>query len=78
MGAPSPWALGESNGTTTNGVWTANPGWDTGFANFTNYDQDRDNSAIPRMEIDWIRTYINKTSKSEYEGGRTRNGNKYY
>ncbi|WP_294545178.1 DUF5006 domain-containing protein [uncultured Bacteroides sp.] len=78
MGAPSPWALGESNGTTINGVWTANPGWDTGFANFTNYDQDRDNPAIPRMEIDWIRTYINKTSKSEYEGGRTRNGNKYY
>lgn len=77
MGAPSPWALGEGNGTTVDGVWSANPGWDTGFANFTNYDQDRNNPAIPRMEIDWIRTYINK-AKTEYEGGRTRNNNKYY
>ena len=80
MGAPSPWALGKENGTETGGVWSPNPEshWDAGFAAFDNYDRDKDNDAIPRMEIDWVRTYINKSSVEEYENKRNRNKTKFY
>jgi len=33
-----------------------------------NYIADRDKDAIPRLEIDWVRFYINK-SKSDYLQG---------
>ena len=76
MGAPSKWALG--GGTETGGVWSPDAGWDSGFASFNNYERDRDNDAIPRLEIDWIRTYINKASVADYEQGQTKNGTKFY
>lgn len=72
MGAPSKWSLGGSGDD-----WVAPADWDSGFRNFTNYKQDRDNPAIPAMEIDWVRTYINK-DKTTYEGGVDRNTNKFY
>ena len=42
--------------------------WDEGFASLNNYIADRDKDAIPRLEIDWVRFYINK-SKSDYLQG---------
>ncbi|WP_458409076.1 DUF5006 domain-containing protein [Bacteroides congonensis] len=80
MGAPSPWALGKENGTESGGVWGPNPElkWDAGFAAFNNYERDKNNDAIPRMEIDWVRTYINKPSVAEYDNGRSRNTTKFY
>lgn len=76
MGAPNKWALG--GGTETGGVWAPDAGWDSGFASFNNYERDRDNDAIPRLEIDWVRTYINKASVADYEQGQTKNGTKFY
>lgn len=80
MGAPSPWALGKENGTETGGVWGPNPElkWDAGFAAFNNYERDKNNDAVPRLEIDWVRTYINKSSVAEYDNGRNRNTTKFY
>lgn len=73
MGAPSKWAFNGQGDS-----WVPPVGWDSGFANFTNYVQDRDNDAIPRMEIDWIRTYINMP-KAQYEKlGVQKNGTKFY
>lgn len=70
MGAPNKWALGKDTGTTdATGNWKPDAGWDSGFASFNNYERDRTNSAIPRMEIDWIRTYINTNTVDEYENG---------
>ena len=52
---------------------------DSGFASYDNYERDRDNNAIPRLEIDWVRTYINKSSVAEYDQGRNRHtGTKFY
>ena len=48
------------------------------FADFNNYERDKNNDAIPRMEIDWIRTYINKSSVEEYDNNRNRNKTKFY
>lgn len=80
MGAPSPWALGKDSGTEINGVWTPNEGsnWDSGFASYNNYVRDKDNPNIPRMEIDWVRAYINKASIEEYEGSAKINKTKFY
>lgn len=75
MGAPSKWALGSTTGTETGGVWSPDPGWDAGFAKYNNYERDRDNDAIPRMEIDWVRTYINTPDVETYEGGRAKHTN---
>lgn len=73
MGAPSKWALNGQGDT-----WVPPVDWDKGFASFTNYMQDRDNNAIPRLEIDWIRTYINMP-KAQYEKlGVQKNGTKFY
>ena len=72
MGAPNKWGLG--GGSEINGIWHPDAGWDSGFA-----DRDRDNDAIPRLEIDWVRTYINKSSVAEYDQGRNRHtGTKFY
>ena len=77
MGAPNKWGLG--GGTEVNGVWSPDAGWDSGFASYDNYERDRDNNAIPRLEIDWVRTYINKSSVAEYDQGRNRHtGTKFY
>lgn len=76
MGAPSKWALG--GGTETGGVWSPDAGWDSGFSSFGNYEQDRNNDAIPRLEIDWVRTYINKPTIADYEQGKIRNTTKFY
>lgn len=78
MGAPSKWALGSETGTEAGGVWSPDAGWDTGFAAFNNYERDRGNDAIPRMEIDWVRTYINKATVKEYEGERKKNETLFY
>ena len=61
-------------------IWSPNPElkWDAGFADFNNYERDKNNDAIPRMEIDWIRTYINKSSVEEYDNNRNRNKTKFY
>lgn len=76
MGAPSKWALG--GGTTSGSTWQPDVNWDLGFASYNNYDRDRDNDAIPRLEIDWVRTYINKATIADYEGGKPRNTTKFY
>jgi len=77
MGAPNKWGLG--GGSEINGIWHPDAGWDSGFADYDNYDRDRDNDAIPRLEIDWVRTYINKSSVAEYDQGRNRHtGTKFY
>lgn len=81
MGAPNKWALGggTTTGTPPNEVWSPDAGWDLGFASYDNYDRDRDNDAIPRLEIDWVRTYINKPSVADYEQGKQRHTNtKFY
>ena len=81
MGAPSKWALGggTTTGTPPNEVWSPDAGWDLGFASYDNYDRDRDNDAIPRLEIDWVRTYINKPSVADYEQGKSKHtGTKFY
>ena len=37
-----------------------------------------ENDAIPRLEIDWVRTYINKATVADYELGKAKNGTKFY
>ena len=77
MGAPNKWGLG--GGSEINGIWHPDAGWDSGFADYDNYDRDRDNDAIPRLEIDWVRTYINKATVADYDKGRNRHtGTKFY
>lgn len=76
MGAPNKWGLG--GGTETGGVWSPDAGWDSGFASYNNYERDKENDAIPRLEIDWVRTYINKATVADYELGKAKNGTKFY
>lgn len=74
MGAPNKWAL---NGQGDD--WKPDANWDIGFRDYDNYKRDRDNENIPRLEIDWVRTYINKASITEYEStGVSKNGTKFY
>ncbi len=63
MGVASDWALG-----------SVTDGWDSGFANFTNYADDRYNAEVPRMEIDWIRYY----TSSNYDDSKPVNTMKLY
>lgn len=80
MGAPNKWALGSTTGTTDeSGKWSPDAGWDSGFAKYNNFERDRDNDDIPRLEIDWVRTYINKASVDEYEQGKLKyKSSKFY
>ncbi|MFI3332696.1 MAG: DUF5006 domain-containing protein [Rikenellaceae bacterium] len=63
MGVASDWALG-----------SVTDGWDSGFASYTNYANDRFNADIPRMEIDWIRYY----TASNYDDSKPVNTMKLY
>ncbi|MFR9500315.1 MAG: DUF5006 domain-containing protein [Rikenellaceae bacterium] len=63
MGVASDWALG-----------SVTSGWDSGFASFTNYANDRFNAEVPRMEIDWIRYY----TASNYDDSKPVNTMKLY
>ena len=36
MGAPNKWGLG--GGSEINGIWHPDAGWDSGFADYDNYD----------------------------------------
>ncbi|MFI3280994.1 MAG: DUF5006 domain-containing protein [Rikenellaceae bacterium] len=57
MGAPSTWSLGGD----------VYDGWDSGFASYIDYFNDRFNTSIPRMEIDFVRVYENENfTKSSY------------
>lgn len=62
------WALGS----------TIPENWDEGFASLNNYTADRDNDAIPRLEIDWIRFYINQPKASYLEGAGTLPNHTFY
>lgn len=55
MGAPSSWALGQTG---------LPSGWDSGFADIT-YEDSKTNPKTPRMEVDWIRFYINDDYSDE-------------
>ncbi len=63
MGVASDWALG-----------SVTDGWDSGFASYTNYANDRFNADVPRMEIDWIRYY----TASNYDDSKPVNSMKLY
>ncbi len=63
MGVASDWALG-----------SVTSGWDSGFASYTNYANDRFNAEVPRMEIDWIRYY----TASNYDDSKPVNTMKLY
>ena len=49
------------------------PGWDSDLKSVSDPETEG-----PRMEIDWIRTYINKSSVEEYDNNRNRNKTKFY
>ncbi|MFR9524417.1 MAG: DUF5006 domain-containing protein [Rikenellaceae bacterium] len=63
MGVASEWALG-----------SVVDGWDSGFASYNNYSDDRFKADVPRMEIDWIRFY----TASNYDESKPVNTTKLY